>query len=83
MDEKGLAFKVEDPLALRTARALREAGAEPAARVAALLGIPEVFGADLAQAPGLQAAFTCALGRLERDGAARTVREFNPQASVP
>lgn len=83
VDEQGQAFAVEDPLAPRTAQALREAGASPQARVAALLAIPEVFGADLAQAPGLVAALVRALQRLERAGAAQTVLGFDPEEAAP
>ena len=78
-DEQGEAFTVEDPLAARTAAALRAAGPDAEARVAALLAIPEVFGADLAQAPRLRAALADALGRLDRQGAARTVLAFHPE----
>jgi fructuronate reductase len=76
VDEQGRIFVVEDPLAARTAAALRSAGSDAEARVAALLAIPDVFGADLAQAPGLVAALVRALARLEAKGAARTVLDF-------
>lgn len=70
IDEKGAPIEVRDPLAAEL-RARSDGAADPAARVAALLGLGAVFAPDLAGAlaPGLTAAY----GRLARDGARAAV----------
>ncbi|MBL8702459.1 MAG: mannitol dehydrogenase family protein [Alphaproteobacteria bacterium] len=71
VDERGNPIDVRDPLA-ETFVPLR--AGEPSTRAAALLGIPAIFGADLAKVAGFAEAVGAWLERLERDGAAAVVR---------
>jgi fructuronate reductase len=75
IDEKAAPIDVRDPLADRL-RALSDGAADPAARVAALLSVREVFPLALASAPGFRDAVTessLALGEL---GARAAVAEI-------
>ncbi len=67
-DDKGLAYKVEDPLAAMMATRLN--GAEdPAARVEAILNFEQIVPAALRDNPILRSALTHWLTILENDGA--------------
>lgn len=72
VDEQGAAIEVNDPLAARL-RALSDGAPSPAAKVAALLSLREVFPADLAVA--LQAPVAAAYARLMALGARGAVME--------
>jgi fructuronate reductase len=72
-DEQGQTFEVRDPLAVTLAAALAAAGDAPGARVAALLGIEAVFGADLAASQDFRRAVTTAYRHLLDQGAKRAV----------
>jgi fructuronate reductase len=69
-DEAGRPIEVKDPLAARL-RALSDGAPTPAAKVAALLGVREVFGAEAAAA--LAPELTRAYEGLMRDGARAAV----------
>ncbi|WP_181703900.1 mannitol dehydrogenase family protein [Chthonobacter albigriseus] len=80
VDEQGRAIDVRDPLAERF-RAVADAAGEDAARLAnGYLEIVDVFGTALPADPRFRAAVTDALGRLLRDGAARTVASLPSEA---
>ena len=70
IDEAGQPIDVRDPLAGLLRARLEAAGAEPAARVRAGLGVTAVFGADLVADPDFGASVTNAYARLHREGAA-------------
>lgn len=72
IDEKGEPIEVKDPLAERL-RALSDQAGTPEATVAALLGVREVFSAQMATA--LSAPITKAYAMLCEDGARASVRE--------
>ncbi|MEH3147397.1 MAG: mannitol dehydrogenase family protein [Methylobacterium frigidaeris] len=73
-DEHGRPIDVRDPLAGFLRGRLDGAGADPAARIRALLGVEAVFGADLPADPTFAAAVTDAYARLTRDGARAAAR---------
>jgi fructuronate reductase len=66
-DEKGVAYPISDPLAERL-HAAAIGSAEPAARIAALLAVREVFGDDLPRNRQFVAALTRHLGSIDRLG---------------
>jgi fructuronate reductase len=68
-DERGAPIDVRDPLAAPLRAALDAAGPEPAARVAAALTFPAIFGTDLPAEPRFAAAVTDAYTRLRHLGA--------------
>jgi mannitol-1-phosphate/altronate dehydrogenase len=63
VDERGGALPLDDPLAARL-RALATAPGDTAGTVRGLLGVAEVFGADLAGDPALVASLARALEAL-------------------
>lgn len=75
MDEKGQAIDVRDPIADRLAAELQSAGA-PAAKVAALLSVREVFDKVLAKNSDFRAAVTTAYEGLVAHGARKMVAQF-------
>jgi fructuronate reductase len=68
MDEKGVAYEVQDPLAARLAPLA--AGKDAVERV---LSVKEVFGSDLPKNDAFRAALVGWLERLDRNGAQKTV----------
>ncbi|WP_333825727.1 mannitol dehydrogenase family protein [Pinisolibacter sp.] len=73
VDEKGAAIDVRDPLAARL-RAIADAAGPVASRLApALVGVGEIFGADLPADRRFTSAVESALDRLYRLGAKATV----------
>jgi len=72
VDEKGAAIDVRDPLAERL-RGLSDGAGPPETKVAALLGVSEIFPAALADDPGFRTAVTEAYRRLATDGARAAV----------
>lgn len=72
IDERGAPIDVRDPLACELRR---HAAGSPADRVDGLLGLSQVFGADLPRAPGFRAQLLAWLERLEGEGAASVVRD--------
>ena len=72
VDEQGKAIDVRDPLAERL-RAASESGAAPEEKVAALLGLREVFDEALAGNDRFRAAVTAAYVSLVEKGARETV----------
>ncbi len=77
VDEKGRPIDVRDPLAARL-HALSEAAGPDASRLAAsLLGVREIFDAELAQNPKFSGPVTSALELLLRLGAKEAVRRTN------
>ena len=72
-DEKGAPIDIRDPLAAKLAAVAGEAGPVAARLAPALMGIGEIFGADLAADPRFTTPVTAALEALFRDGAAGTV----------
>lgn len=75
VDERGRPIDVKDPLAARL-KALSDAGGTPAARVAALLGVAEVFPRALAEDAGFRADLTAAAETLAAGGARAAVSRF-------
>ncbi len=73
-DERGAPIDVRDPLADRL-RALSDAAPTPDARVAALLGVREVFPADLAADPSFRRRLEAAHAALLASGARTTAAE--------
>jgi len=73
IDEKGQAFTVADPLALRLKAVAEGAGHDPKALVEGYLDLSEIFGSDLATARPFVAAVTEWLSSLYAKGAAATV----------
>jgi fructuronate reductase len=71
-DERGAPIDVRDPLAPRL-RALSDAAPDPAAKVAALLSVAEIFPRDLATAPDLHTTLNEAYARLAAEGARAAV----------
>ncbi|ONG59164.1 mannitol dehydrogenase [Pseudoroseomonas deserti] len=69
VDEAGTPIDVRDPMAAELRAALNAAGEDPAARIAALLRLTEVFGQDLPGMPRFVAAVTEAYRALLQDGA--------------
>jgi fructuronate reductase len=67
-DEAGAAIEVRDPLAARL-RALSDAAADPSGKVAALLGLREVFPERLAADPRFRRDLTAAYATLVERGA--------------
>jgi fructuronate reductase len=79
VDEKGAPIDVRDPLAPRL-RALADDAGRDAPRLAqALLGVREIFGADLPEHPVFREAVIAALASLFERGAAQTLRSFAPR----
>jgi fructuronate reductase len=78
VDEKGHAIDVRDPLATTLQARLREAGDQPARRVAALLGYEPVFGADLGRNAVFETAVTDAYARLFATGARSATAALAP-----
>lgn len=72
-DERGEAIDVRDPLAERFAALAREAGPVADRLAPALLGVREVFAADLAERPAFRTAVTAALDGLFTQGARHMV----------
>ena len=72
VDEKGAAIDVRDPLAERL-RGLSDGAGPPETKVAALLGVSEIFPAALADDPGFRTAVTEAYRLLATDGARAAV----------
>lgn len=72
VDEKGAAIDVRDPLAERL-KALSDEAGTPDARVAALLGVREIFPAALAEDAGFRAAVSEAFRLLLGEGARAAV----------
>ncbi|MFS8035385.1 mannitol dehydrogenase family protein [Xanthobacter sp. AM11] len=72
-DEAGGAIDVRDPLAARLKALADEAGPDAARLAPALLGVREVFGADLPADPRFAGAVTAALDLILREGAAAAV----------
>jgi fructuronate reductase len=68
VDEKGAAIDVRDPLAERL-KALSDGAGSPEAKVAALLGVREIFPEALAGDSGFRTAVTEAYRLLVSDGA--------------
>jgi fructuronate reductase len=68
MDERGQPIDVRDPLAPRL-RALSDAAPDPAARVAALLGVTEIFPPALAACGDFRDGITAAYAALVQGGA--------------
>jgi len=77
MDERGQPIDVRDPLAGRL-KALADAAPDPAGKVAALLGVGEVFPAELA---GLQDDLTAAYAALVAQGARASVAALEPKVA--
>src|SRR5271165_5999021 len=69
IDEAGRTIDVRDPLAATLQATLAAAGPDPAARIAAVLGMQAVFGADLRRAAPFVAAITEAYAMLLAKGA--------------
>ena len=69
VDERGQPIDVRDPLAQRLRETIDGAGPEPAARVAAVLRIDAIFGADLPHASAFVEAVTQSYARLLAQGA--------------
>lgn len=69
VDEAGAPIELRDPLAATLRAALDGAGEDPARRVAAVLGVEAVFGAELPRDPRFAAAVTAAYARILRQGA--------------
>ncbi len=67
-DEKGAPIDVRDPLAKSLREKIDAAGSDPDARVAALLGVTAVFGADLSADAGFRQTVTSAYAALLRKG---------------
>lgn len=78
-DEQGRAIDVRDPLAGRLRALCDAAGPVPEALVPALLGVRDIFDADLAADPRLVRAVREALTTLYQSGAARAVVQFQPE----
>ncbi|MFC3123678.1 mannitol dehydrogenase family protein [Pseudoroseomonas globiformis] len=68
-DEAGSPIDVRDPMAAGLRAQLDAAGAEPAARIRALLGVEAVFGTDLPAEPRFATALTEAYAQLMAKGA--------------
>jgi fructuronate reductase len=81
VDEHGAEIDVRDPLAARL-KALSEKAEGPAAKVAALLSVTEVFDAELAVDARFREAVTEAYSALLRDGAQKTVAAVVAQDTV-
>ncbi|MFL5335234.1 MAG: mannitol dehydrogenase family protein [Geminicoccaceae bacterium] len=73
-DERGAPIDVCDPLAAALRGRLDAAGADPAARIRALLGVEAVFGTDLPANPGFVAAVSDAYATLLAVGARAAAR---------
>lgn len=73
VDERGVAIDVRDPMAARL-KATSDEVAEPAAKVAALLSVREVFSAELAANPEFNTAVTSAYVALVEHGVMAAVR---------
>lgn len=73
IDETGAPIDVRDPLAERL-RAVQETAPDAAARVRAVLSLPEIFGTDLPQDAAFVAAVTEAYAALIQDGAQAAAR---------
>ncbi|MGG5819795.1 mannitol dehydrogenase family protein [Falsiroseomonas sp. HW251] len=76
VDEAGAAIDVRDPLASVLKAKLDAAGEDPAGRVAAVLGVEAVFGADLSRDVRFGAAVTEAYAAILRVGARRAVERL-------
>jgi len=79
IDEAGRPIEVKDPLAARL-RAVSDSAATPAGKVAALLGVTEVFPTALA--PRLRAPVTQAAELLWAQGARAAVARLAGQSSA-
>jgi len=73
--DSGAVLTPSDPLAGRLT-ALARGAATPAAQVAALLGVTEVFGTDLRDHPGFRQVLTHAAEMLATAGVARTLEDW-------
>lgn len=72
-DEAGQPITLNDPMAERILGASRPAGRDAGQLASALMGIREIFGADLPQEPRFTGPVTAALASLLADGAAATI----------
>jgi fructuronate reductase len=75
VDERGRPIDVKDPLAARL-RALSDTGGTPAGKVAALLGVAEVFPRALAEDAAFRAELSSAMEALAAGGARAAVSRF-------
>lgn len=82
IDEKGQEIDVRDPLADRLRQAGKMAGQEPAGLVDAMLGVREVFAADLPSSPSFRTGVTDAMTSLVAHGARRTIDTYSQRESV-
>ena len=71
--ERGEALPVNDPLGERLKAIARKAGPSAERLAPAILGVTEIFGADLPRDPRFTGPVTAALARLLQDGARRTL----------
>lgn len=76
VDEKGFRIDVRDPLAARLRSIAETGGGSPAAIVDGMLGVAEVFGADLPRNEMFRAELVGHLQSLFRRGAIETVRNL-------
>ena len=76
VDEQGRAIDVRDPLAAKLATIAEAAGGDPAKLAFGLLGMGEVFPAELAADPRFAGQVTSALRTLLQKGARATVDEL-------
>ena len=75
VDEAGHPIDVRDPMAAVLRQTLDAASPEPAARVAAILGIRAVFGTDLPRSTPFRDAVTAAYARLVAQGSRIAARD--------
>ena len=76
VDEKGSPIDVRDPLAPRLRSIAERGSGSPAAIVDGLLGVSEVFGADLPRNKAFRTELVGHLSSLFRRGAIETVRNL-------
>ena len=80
IDENGGPIDVRDPMSARLRALADEAGRDAPRLTQALLGVREIFGADLPDHPAFREAVTTALASLFEHGAAQTLRSFAARA---
>jgi fructuronate reductase len=76
VDERGAPIDVRDPLAARLAALARPRLGAPGELARALLGVTEIFGADLPASPSFVEPVTAALRDLVVHGARQTLARF-------